>query len=186
MEDTAAIVRALADQLADASKAEPAATFPRRPAPWTSRASTRGVRRRGPPRPLRAVRGALATVDLCRTDRGHSFRSHSQRITTLRDRIGGNHLHGNVGSFTLRQALTAVLIRPLELRLAGTASTRRATLLSRGGCATTSASWSSPTRIGAALPPSKRRYSPLSIHRSTSCGCLTATSAAPSVNSDVA
>jgi len=32
MEDTSAIVPALVDQLADASKAEPAATFPRRPA----------------------------------------------------------------------------------------------------------------------------------------------------------
>jgi hypothetical protein len=39
----------------------------------------------------------------------------------LRARIGGNHLNGNVGSSTFRKTLTAVLLDPLHLRLAGPA-----------------------------------------------------------------
>jgi GIY-YIG catalytic domain-containing protein len=40
-------------------------------------------------------------------------------VATLKIRIGGNHLNGNVGSSTFRKTLTAVLRGPLGLRLAG-------------------------------------------------------------------
>ena len=46
-------------------------------------------------------------------------RSNTKRVSTLRSRIGGNHLGGNVRSSTFRKTLTAVLRAPLDLRLAG-------------------------------------------------------------------
>lgn len=46
-----------------------------------------------------------------------SRRSSSERVATLRTRIGGNHLHGNIESSTFRRTLTAVLLEPLGLRL---------------------------------------------------------------------
>lgn len=46
-----------------------------------------------------------------------SSRSGTVRLATLRSRIGGNHLRGNIGSSTFRRTLTAVLFEPLELGL---------------------------------------------------------------------
>lgn len=45
-------------------------------------------------------------------------RSGTTRVSTLRSRIGGNHLGGNVQSSTFRKTLTAILIGPLRLELA--------------------------------------------------------------------
>ena len=45
-------------------------------------------------------------------------RSGTTRVSTLRSRIGGNHLGGNVQSSTFRKTLTAILIGPLQLELA--------------------------------------------------------------------
>jgi hypothetical protein len=46
-------------------------------------------------------------------------RSRTERVATLQSRIGGNHLRGNVRSSTFRKTLTAILIDPLGLQLAG-------------------------------------------------------------------
>ncbi len=46
-----------------------------------------------------------------------STRSKTERAATLRSRIGGNHLNGNVTSSTFRKPLTAVLHQPLALQL---------------------------------------------------------------------
>lgn len=45
--------------------------------------------------------------------------SKKERAATLRSRIGGNHLNGNIGSSTFRRTLTAVLLEPLHLQLLG-------------------------------------------------------------------
>ena len=120
VEGKAESVRALVAQLADASRAEAAATFPRHPADvnqpglYSWWCDDEGLR------DLSAPFGVpLAPLIYAGQTGATSTRSHNQRITTLRDRIGGNHLHGNVGSSTFRQTLTAVLLQPLELRLAG-------------------------------------------------------------------
>jgi hypothetical protein len=47
-----------------------------------------------------------------------STRSRAERVATLRSRIGSNHLNGNVESSTFRKTLTAILLKPLDLRLA--------------------------------------------------------------------
>lgn len=47
-----------------------------------------------------------------------STRTRTERVSTLRDRIGGNHLNGNVRSSTFRKTLSAALAGPLGLRLA--------------------------------------------------------------------
>jgi hypothetical protein len=44
-----------------------------------------------------------------------SSKSGTERAATLRSRIGGNHLRGNVSSSTFRKTLTAVLRQPLDL-----------------------------------------------------------------------
>jgi hypothetical protein len=46
-----------------------------------------------------------------------SARSGTERVATLASRIGGNHLNGGVSSSTFRKTLTAVLLKPLGLRL---------------------------------------------------------------------
>jgi hypothetical protein len=48
-----------------------------------------------------------------------SARSLTERSATLRSRITGNHLNGNIGSSTFRKTLTALLKEPLDLRVAG-------------------------------------------------------------------
>jgi len=48
-----------------------------------------------------------------------STRTGKVGSATLLSRINGNHLRGNVGSSTFRKTLTAVLLEPLGLRLAG-------------------------------------------------------------------
>lgn len=48
-----------------------------------------------------------------------STRSRRTRSATLRSRISGNHLNGNVGSSTFRKTITAVLLESLHLRLSG-------------------------------------------------------------------
>ena len=53
-------------------------------------------------------------------------RSGTERVATLRSRIGGNHLRGNIGSSTFRKTLTAVLFEPLGLRLSGRGKLDRA------------------------------------------------------------
>lgn len=45
-------------------------------------------------------------------------RSGKTRVSTLRSRIGGNHLGGNVSSSTFRKTLSAILVGPLHLELA--------------------------------------------------------------------
>jgi hypothetical protein len=47
-----------------------------------------------------------------------STRSHAERVATLWSRIATNHLNGNVESSTFRKTLTAILLEPLDLRLA--------------------------------------------------------------------
>ena len=42
-----------------------------------------------------------------------------ERVATLRSRIGGNHLNGNVGSSTFRKTLSSVLLAPLQLHVSG-------------------------------------------------------------------
>lgn len=46
-----------------------------------------------------------------------SSRAGVERSATLRSRITGNHLRGNIGSSTFRKTLTAALFEPLGLRL---------------------------------------------------------------------
>lgn len=41
------------------------------------------------------------------------------RSATLRSRISGNHLNGNIGSSTFRRTLSAILFEPLSLAMAG-------------------------------------------------------------------
>lgn len=48
-----------------------------------------------------------------------SKRSGTERLSTLKDRIGGNHLGGNIRSSTFRKTLTAALREPLSLELEG-------------------------------------------------------------------
>jgi hypothetical protein len=48
-----------------------------------------------------------------------SRRAGIERVATLRSRIGGNHINGNVSSSTFRKTLSAVLFSPLHLRLSG-------------------------------------------------------------------
>jgi len=50
-----------------------------------------------------------------------STRSGTERVATLRSRIGGNHLRGNVSSSTFRKTLSAILFDRLDLSLAGPA-----------------------------------------------------------------
>lgn len=49
-----------------------------------------------------------------------STRSNTERSATLRSRIGGNHVNGNISSSTFRKTLSSLLMDPLDLRLAGT------------------------------------------------------------------
>jgi hypothetical protein len=53
-------------------------------------------------------------------------RSGTERVATLRSRIGGNHLRGNIDSSTFRKTLTAVLFERLGLRLSGPGKLDRA------------------------------------------------------------
>lgn len=46
-----------------------------------------------------------------------SSRAGVERSATLRSRITGNHLRGNIGSSTFRKTLTAALFDPLDLQL---------------------------------------------------------------------
>ena len=46
-----------------------------------------------------------------------SSRSRTVRLATLRSRIRGNHLSGNISSSTFRLTLSAILREPLELEL---------------------------------------------------------------------
>jgi hypothetical protein len=46
-----------------------------------------------------------------------SSRAGVERVATLRSRIGGNHLRGNIRSSTFRNTLSAVLFEPLGLCL---------------------------------------------------------------------
>lgn len=67
---------------------------------------------------LSAVLGAaLAPLIYAGQAGATSSRSGTVRLATLRSRIGGNHLRGNIGSSTFRRTLTAVLFEPLELVL---------------------------------------------------------------------
>ncbi|MDP8932525.1 MAG: hypothetical protein M3O70_29240 [Actinomycetota bacterium] len=47
-----------------------------------------------------------------------SAHTRAKRAATLRSRIGGNHLNGNVSSSTFRRTLSALLFDPLRLELA--------------------------------------------------------------------
>ncbi len=42
-------------------------------------------------------------------------KSHTERAATLRSRIGGNHLRGNISSSTFRKTLAAVISSPSDL-----------------------------------------------------------------------
>lgn len=63
--------------------------------------------------------GRLGPTDHAGQAGATTNRSQTQRCATLRTRICQKHLNGNVASSTFRETLTAVLLRPLSLHLAG-------------------------------------------------------------------
>ena len=106
--------------LSDQTKAEPAAGFPRDPqavagpglyAWW---ADDEGRSTLGEPFGL-----TLPPLIYAGQTGATSRRAGVQRVSTLRSRIGSNHLSGNAGSSTFRKTLSSVLMAPLELHLSG-------------------------------------------------------------------
>src|SRR5262245_54906512 len=113
-----ASVAALVDHLQDIGNAEPARSFPRDPAVashpglYAWRADEAGLD------VLSAPFGAhLPPLIYAGQAGATSSRAGVERTATLRSRISGNHLNGNVRSSTFRKTLTAVLFEPLRLRL---------------------------------------------------------------------
>jgi hypothetical protein len=105
-------------RLRDVNLAEPAATFPldrtRAAAPglyswWADDAA------------LRMLSSSLGSVLQPLVYAGQagatSTRSRKQGKSTLRSRVGGLHIRGNVKSSTFRRTLTAALRQPLRLRV---------------------------------------------------------------------
>jgi hypothetical protein len=115
-----AAIDGLVASLSNQAKAEPAAGFPRDPqavagpglyAWW---ADDEGRSTLGEPFGV-----TLPPLIYAGQTGATSRRAGVERETTLRSRIGNNHLNGNAGSSTFRKTLSSVLLTPLQLHLSG-------------------------------------------------------------------
>jgi hypothetical protein len=70
---------------------------------------------------VRRQRGAGCLVPLIYAGQAGatSRRTKTESRATLRSRIGGNHLRGNIRSSNFRKTISALLLQPLGLQLAG-------------------------------------------------------------------
>lgn len=116
--DANRLVRTIVEQLSDARRAVRAGDFPTgdqdadRPGLYAWWADDEGLAL------LAAPFGAeLPPLIYAGQAGATAARSGAERAATLRSRIGGNHLNGNIGSSTFRRTLTAILIEPLRLQL---------------------------------------------------------------------
>ena len=112
------LVARLVERLSNPANAEPCAAFPRDPAAaahpglygwWCD------------PDGLGQLQEAFVTELhplIYAGQAGATTADGAARSATLRSRIGGNHLNGNIGSSTFRKTLTALLRPSLGLRLA--------------------------------------------------------------------
>jgi hypothetical protein len=113
------IIDELVDLLRDRSRAIPAGAFPRggsnvdEPGLYAWWADDSGLDALSEPFSAR-----LSPLIYAGQAGASSSRTMTPRSATLRSRIGGNHLRGNISSSTFRKTLTAVLFTPLDLRLA--------------------------------------------------------------------
>jgi len=116
--DTSLIVGELVARLSDETNTEPAAGFPsdpfaaNQPGLYSWWVDAEGMDELSAPFSIR-----LPPLIYAGQAGATSTRSGMTRAATLRSRIGGNHLNGNVGSSTFRKTLTSVLFEPLDLRL---------------------------------------------------------------------